>query len=114
MNSNAFFSDLLASISERGRTLLRRAGSSDTKQDASGLVELCEALLSGRGEASGTAMAREVLDRYHHLDEAGRLTLFETLPRKFGPDREKLGQAIESWRAQPNDADASDLNFASE
>jgi malonyl-CoA decarboxylase len=114
MNSNAFFSDLLASISERGRTLLRRAGSSDVKQDASSLVELCEALLSGRGEASGTAMAREVLDRYHHLDEAGRLSFFETLARKFGPDREKLAQAIESWRTQPNDADASDLHFASE
>src|SRR5258707_1103279 len=61
--NNAFFSDLLASISERGRTLLRRGGSSNGKQDASGLIELCEALLSGRGEASGTAMAREVLDR---------------------------------------------------
>jgi malonyl-CoA decarboxylase len=112
--SNAFFSDLLTSISERGRTLLRRAGSSNGKQDASGLIELCEALLSGRGEASGTAMAREVLDRYHHLDEAGRLSFFETLTREFGPDREKLAEAIESWRAQPSDEDASDLHFASE
>ena len=60
---------------------------------------MCEALLSGRGEASGTAMAREVLDRYHDLDAAGRLTFFETLARDFGPDREKLSQAIESWRA---------------
>jgi len=94
MSNNAFFSDLLASISERGRTLLRRAGPSDTKQDASGLVELCEALLSGRGEASGTAMAREVLDRYRHLDEAGRLSFFETLAKAYGPDREKLSQAI--------------------
>ena len=49
MNSNAFFSDLLTSISERGRSLLRRGGSSDGKQDASDLIELCEALLSGRG-----------------------------------------------------------------
>jgi malonyl-CoA decarboxylase len=114
MNSNAFFSDLLASISERGRTLLRRAGSPDTKQDVSELVELCEALLSGRGEASGTAMAREVLDRYRHLDEADRLAFFATLARNFGPDRERLAQAIESWRAQPNDDDASDLHFASE
>jgi malonyl-CoA decarboxylase len=114
MNSNAFFTDLLASISERGRTLLRRAGSPDTKQDASDLVELCEALLSGRGEASGTAMAREVLDRYRHLDEAERLAFFATLARNFGPDRERLAQAIESWRAQPNDDDASDLHFASE
>jgi malonyl-CoA decarboxylase len=114
MSNNAFFSDLLTSISERGRILLRRAGSSDTKQDASGLMELCEALLSGRGEASGTAMAREVLDRYHDLDEAGRLSFFETLTRQYGPDREKLAHAIETWRAQPNDDDASDLHFASE
>jgi malonyl-CoA decarboxylase len=112
--SNAFFSDLLASISERGRTLLRRRGSSNTKQDASDLIDLCEALLSGRGEASGTAMAREVLDRYQDLDEAGRLSFFTILAQVYGPDREKLAQAIESWRAQPNDDDASDLHFSSE
>jgi malonyl-CoA decarboxylase len=114
MSSNAFFSDLLASISERGRTLLRRAGPPDVRLDASDLVELCEALLSGRGEASGTAMAREVLDRYQQLDEAGRLSFFATLAKAYGPDREKLAQAIEAWRAQPTDDDASDLHFASE
>jgi malonyl-CoA decarboxylase len=112
--NNAFFSDLLSSISERGRTLLRRSGSSGDKQDAAGLIELCEALLSGRGEASGTAMAREVLDHYQHLDAAGRLAFFEALARNYGPDREKLAQAIETWRVQPTDEDASDLHFASE
>jgi malonyl-CoA decarboxylase len=114
MSSNAFFSDLLASISERGRTLLRRGGAPDAKQDASELIELCEALLSGRGEASGIAIAREVLDRYRQLDEAGRLAFFETLARGYGPDRERLSQAIEAWRTQPSDEDASDLHFASE
>src|SRR5437762_3007803 len=112
--ANAFFSDLLSTISERGRTLLRRGEPSVARQDASELLELCKALLSGRGEASGTAMARDVLDRYHDLDAAGRLTFFETLARDFGPDREKLSQAIENWRSQPNDSDASDLHFASE
>jgi malonyl-CoA decarboxylase len=112
--NNAFFSDLLASISERGRTLLRRGASSDDAQDASGLIELCEALLSSRGEASGTAMARELLDRYRELDAAGRRAFFESLASSFGPDREKLAEAIESWRAQPNDAGASSLHFASE
>ena len=97
--ANAFFSDLLATISERGRTLLRRGDSADAKQDADGLIELCEALLSGRGEASGTAMAREVLDLYQDLDAAGRRTFFEALVRDFGPDREKLAKAIETWRA---------------
>ena len=112
--ANAFFSDLLSTISERGRTLLRRGGPADAKQDASELIELCEALLSGQGEASGTAMAREVLDRYHNLDQAGRVAFFQTLARDYGPDREKLSQAIETWRAQPSDDDASDLHFASE
>src|SRR3982751_3708169 len=112
--ANAFFSDLLSTISERGRTLLRGNGSPQPGPNADGLIELCEALLSGRGEASGTAMAREVLDRYHDLDPAGRLSFFETLARDFGPDHAKLSEAIESWRAQPSDADASDLHFASE
>ncbi|MGH6741988.1 MAG: malonyl-CoA decarboxylase domain-containing protein, partial [Bradyrhizobium sp.] len=112
--ANAFFSDLLATISERGRSLLRRTEPADGKEDASDLIELCEALLSGRGEATGTAMAREVLDRYHHLDQPERLAFFEKLARDYGPDREKLSQAIETWRAQPSDDDASDLHYASE
>jgi malonyl-CoA decarboxylase len=111
--ANAFFSDLLATISERGRTLLR-GGASDAQQGVEGLIELCEALLSGRGEASGTAMAREVLDRYQNLDAADRRTFFEALVRNFGPDRAKLSEAVEAWRAQPSDEDASDLHFASE
>jgi malonyl-CoA decarboxylase len=114
MSSNAFFSDLLASVTERGRTLLRRVGSSDAKPDGAELIALCEALLSGRGEASATAMAREVLDHYQHLDDSERLAFFEKLTRDFGPDRERLAQTIENWRAQPNDADASELHYASE
>ncbi len=112
--ANAFFSDLLATISERGRILLRRASPTDEKPDADGLIELCEALLSGRGEASGTAMAREVLDHYQDLDTDGRLTFFQALVRGFGPDHEKLEKAIDAWRAAPDDDDTSDLHFASE
>ncbi len=112
--NNAFFSDLLASISERGRTLLRRVGSSEAEPDGAELINLCEALLSVRGEASGTAMAREVLDRYHDLDEAARREFFEHLARNFGPNHEALTQAVERWRADPGDAGASEIYFASE
>src|SRR3954471_16326692 len=112
--ANAFFSELLSTISGRGRTLLRRRAPADGKQDASELLGLCEALLSGRGEASGTAMARELLDGYHELDRSARLAFFEELARHYGPDRERLQHAIEAWRAQPSDDDASDLHFASE
>jgi len=112
--ANAFFSDLLSTISERGRSLLRRGEPTDGKEDASDLIELCEALLSGRGEASGTAMAREVLDRYHELDATARLAFFEALARDFGPDRTKLAKAIEAWQALPGDGNGSAVHFASE
>jgi malonyl-CoA decarboxylase len=112
--ANAFFTDLLATISERGRLLLRRADPEDGKGDAFDLVELCEALLSGRGEATGTAMAREVLDGYHELDEGGRRTFFEALARDFGPEKEKLAEAIKAWQDLPGDGRGSDLHFASE
>jgi malonyl-CoA decarboxylase len=113
--SNDFFSDLLASISERGRTLLRLGPASvDAKQNTADLIELCSELLSGRGEASGTAIARGVLDRYHQLDEAGRLTFFEALAQKYGPDSDKLEKAIAAWRAKPTGEGAGELHFASE
>ena len=65
--SNAFFSDLLTSISERGRTLLRR-GLSEEKPDADGLIGLCaqdEAVL--RGECFGTQFhgASRIADQPH-------------------------------------------------
>src|SRR6201985_3829869 len=112
--ANAFFSELLSTISERGRSLLRRADPADGKEDASDLIELCEELLSGRGEAPGTAMAREVLDRYQELDATGRVAFFETLARDFGPDKARLTKAIEAWQAQPGDGNGSNLHFASE
>src|SRR6201997_5438935 len=112
--ANAFFSDLLATISERGRTLLRRGKPDDGKEDAAGLIELCEALLSGRGEASGTAMAREVLDSYHDLDVAERRAFFHALAQNFGPDQDKVNKAIEAWKAAPGDGNGGALHFASE
>src|SRR4051812_25961280 len=113
--SNDFFSDLLASISERGRTLLRLGPASiDPKQNAIDLINLCSELLSGRGEASGTAIARGVLDHYKSLDDSGRTLFFETLAHRYGPDRDKLDKAIEAWRVKPTGEGASALHAASE
>jgi malonyl-CoA decarboxylase len=112
--ANAFFTDLLSTISERGRTLLGRGNTPAIKHDAQTLAELCEALVSGAGEASGTAMARDVLDGYHDLDADGQQAFFRALVHNFGPDTAKLTKAIEDWRAKPSDDGASALHFASE
>ena len=113
--SNAFFSDLLTTITERGRNLLGLENAPiDAHAQASDLVGLCEELLSGRGEASGTRRAREVLDCYAQLDEAGREKFFSMLACDFGPDADKLGAALDVWSREQSDAAATDLHYASE
>ena len=117
---NVFFSDLLATISDRGRTLLRlKSWPQDATGRAGSLIDLCRALLTGRGEASGVAIAAEVLARYRALDPVGRVAFFAALAEDFGPDRDRLAKAIESWRAAgqdapAHDARAADLHYASE
>ena len=113
--TSAFFSDLLSSIADRTRLLLgRREWSVDPGQRAASLIDLCEALVSGRGEASGMAMAREILDRYEDLDTPARITFFEALAEKFGPDHDKLANIVEAWRREPNADLSADLHFLSE
>jgi malonyl-CoA decarboxylase len=115
MNST-FFGELLQTISERGRALITRArerrGIDSTRSES--LVEMCEELLSSRGEASGVALARDVLSRYAALTTGPRIAFFEALAQRFGPDKARVERAIEAWKASPNDAAAAELHAASE
>jgi malonyl-CoA decarboxylase len=114
--SNAFFSDLLNSIAEGGRNLLDRKNwtASDTPTAAVDVLNLCEAVLSGRGEASAAAIAREALDAYARLPEVERMEFFESLARDFGPDRERLAQAVSAYSRNPDAATASNLHYRTE
>jgi malonyl-CoA decarboxylase len=58
--NTSFFSEMLQSIADRSRALISRRTPAQGRSD--GIVELCDALLSGRGEASGVALANEILD----------------------------------------------------
>ena len=115
MNAS-FFGELLQTISDRGRALIDRArerrGVDSTRSES--LVELAEHLLSGRGEASGAALAREILSRYAELTTGPRIAFFEALAERFGPDPARLDTAIAAWRAQPDDQTAADVHAASE
>ena len=115
MNSS-FFSELLQTIADRGRALVDRRWSryDNAAQRSESLIELCEQLLSGRGEASGVALAREVLERYGKLTVGPRIAFFESLVRRFGPDYTRIDGAIEAWRAAPSDVTAADLHGAAE
>ncbi|HEX9768988.1 MAG TPA: malonyl-CoA decarboxylase family protein, partial [Kiloniellales bacterium] len=113
MGGSSFLADLLVTVSERGRALLGRGGPA-APGGLDALIGQCEALLSGRGEATGMAIARDVLERYAALDQAERLEFFEVLATRFGADPERLRDALAAWQANPSDDRAADLHFASE
>jgi len=113
MNSS-FFGELLQTISERGRALLSRNRRGEASARSESLVELCEDLLSSRGEASGVARARDVLTRYSELTTGPRIAFFEALHERFGADPARLQAAVPAWQETPSDATAAELHAASE
>ena len=112
--NTSFFGELLQTISDRGRALLARDRRGEASAHSENLVELCEDLLSGRGEASGVALAREILARYMTLTIGPRIAFFEALAQRFGTDPARMELAIAAWRAGPSDAAAAEVHSASE
>lgn len=108
----AFLGDLLTSVADRGRALINFERFASNRRRP--LDKLCEDLLSGRGEASGMALAQAVLDDWEQLDEAGRLAFFRLLQERFGPDRERLDAALERYRDNPDAEAIGQLHLASE
>jgi malonyl-CoA decarboxylase len=110
----SFFSDMLQSIADRSRALIRRERREPVRGRLDGLIELCEALLSGRGEASGVALANEILAGYAALTTGPRIAFFESLARTFGYDSSRIEAAIAAWRQSQSADDAAELHRASE
>lgn len=78
------------------------------------LAEMASGLLSLRGEASGVALARQLLDEYLEADEADRLAFLLGMARDFGPDVETLARAVSAWQKKPSPASALALHQAAE
>ena len=114
--NTSFFGELLQTISDRGRALIERArdrrGTDATRSE--NLVDLCEALLSGRGEASGVALARDILRRYDDLTTGPRIAFFEALATRFGTDNDRLSAAVARWQNDTSEAATAEVHAASE
>src|SRR4051812_23617746 len=100
---------MLQTIAERGRALIDRTRErrESAERRSAGLIELCDQLLSGRGEASGVALAREILQGYAELTSGPRIAFFEALATGFGPDHRRLESAIAAWRDVASDEAAA-------
>ena len=104
----SFLQELLNSVAERGRQLLPaslRGGKDD-------IDALALALVSGRGEASGVAIARHILDAYRRLPEADRRGFFAFLAGNLKPDEDVVRRAAEAFLAAPGDASLMQLQEA--
>jgi malonyl-CoA decarboxylase len=114
MNSR-FFGEMLQSIADRGRALMPgRARRPSGEQRTATMIERCEDLLSGRGEASGAALARELLADFQELKTGERIGFFEALLRIFGPDTERLRRACGTYVEAPSEEAAAEVHEAAE
>jgi len=113
--NTSFFGELLQAISERGRALIDRTRDRRGSEERSRtLVDLSEELLTGRGEASGVALAREILAQYGELTTGPRIAFFESLNRQFGSDRDRIAEAVAAWQQDQTEENAAELHSAAE
>ena len=96
---SAFLGDLLDTLTDRGRSLLRRREQPGPVA-APDLATLGDLLLSRRGEASGVALARALLAAFDAAGPEERLAFLRTLADRFGPDRAAVEAAIEAMRRE--------------
>ncbi|GEO16944.1 malonyl-CoA decarboxylase [Microvirga aerophila] len=109
----AFLSDLIDTLTERGRSLLgQKAGREIVAKDA--LPTLGEFLLSRRGEASGVALAQTLFASYVAAEPAERLAFLQALADRFGPDRQRIELAIEAFRQDQGTDAVEGLHAAAE
>ena len=86
----------LTGIADAGRDLLLRRG---TQVEPVGDVRaLCVSLLSQKGEALGTALARELIQAYRELDKPGRQAFFQLLRDEFDVAADEVNLAIASYQ----------------
>ncbi|MBI1650337.1 malonyl-CoA decarboxylase [Hyphomicrobium sulfonivorans] len=107
-----FLQELFGSIAEQGRSLLPKSlFGVEGDADINGLAR---ALTSGRGEASGVAVARALLDRYAELDGEGRTRFFKFLASGMQPNPARVADAARAYLDAPSPLELSRLQKALE
>ena len=103
---------LWGSIADRGRAFAHVPAASLPPEEQA--KQLADALLSGRGEASGAALARDLIGLLTSLPKDGRLSFCRYLATGFMPDEDALRAAVEAWLAAPGPDRAAALSDAAE
>jgi malonyl-CoA decarboxylase len=108
----SFFQELLGRISDRGRQLLDLSFISSSAPET--VEDLCRALISTRGEASGVAIARQILQHYNNLDESEKSEFLTFLATEFVPSEEAIKAAARAYIDNPAPSTLAKLSEATE
>ena len=109
--ARSWFDRLLSSIADRGRAWVKIPTDLPPQDQARALAQ---SLLSEKGEASGAALARALIERYETLEPEERLGFLLFLAEGFAPDYEALKQAAEHYLAEPSAEAAARLGETAE
>lgn len=109
MSSNfGFLQELLNTVADTSRTLLPKRLFSEVDGQR-GLQALVDALMSGQGEASGMAIANQLLRHYDDLDQDLRLVFFRYLEKVLKPDADAVRQAASAYQSDPSESNLAAL-----
>ena len=84
--ASSLLNDIVGRVADAGRGLMKTAPQAD-------ITDMCEALLTGKGEATGLAQARAIFDRFATLPAEKKRDFFLALRDQFGVDRTKVEAA---------------------
>ncbi len=105
---------LLGSVINAGRDILAKRRQVSAEAPSLGLAAKCHQLLHHRGEASGLALAVEVIADYQKLDESNRTIFFESLASNFEVSKESVFEALDQYKAEPSDDSLTAISKAVE
>ncbi len=84
-------------VAESGLELLRKQRKKQKKEQTPSISELCNALLSNKGEALGTALAGEVVAAYATMTRKEKTVFFQMLLEKYNPDVEQINTYAKAY-----------------
>ena len=100
---SAWWERLWDSVADRGREFLSL---DNDRNPLDQLTQCCQELMHDTGEAMGTALAREIVQRCERLDDAGRSAFLEVLCDDFAADPARVRECAQRYLADQSDLDA--------
>ena len=94
-----WMSQMVSTIADLGRQYFDRSANDTVLEDTR---RLCHDLLSGRGEASGTALAREVVTLFREMERRDRVAFLQMLNDEFSYSPIYLRAAATSYVDDPS------------